>query len=78
MLKTIWIILYRIPIFGWFIRDAFEGAPDAIYFFYANVVMLAILGNYLFGLMSLIVVGPLVGVIALSALTGADHPQRRS
>jgi hypothetical protein len=32
MVKTIQAVLYRIPILGWFIRDAFEGAPDAKYF----------------------------------------------
>jgi hypothetical protein len=67
MLKIIQFALYRIPVLGWFIRDAFEGAPDAEYFFYANVVMLAILGNYLVGQISLVLIAPLIAGVVLLA-----------
>lgn len=76
MLKTTLTVLYHIPILGLFIRDAFEGAPDAEFFFYANVVMLAILGNYLFGQISLIVVGPLTAVAVLRAFAGIENRRR--
>ena len=73
MRDTIQAILYHIPFIRWFVRDALEGAPDAVYFFYANVIMLAILGNYLFGLESLAVVGPLTGIAVFVAFARADR-----
>jgi len=42
-------------------------APDAEYFFYANVVMRAILGNYLVGQISLVLIAPLIAGVVLLA-----------
>ena len=67
MLKITQVALYRIPVLGWFLRDAFGCAPDAEYFFSANVVMLAILGNYLVGQISLVLIAPLIAGVVLLA-----------
>lgn len=48
-------ILYRIPLFGWMLRDALEGREDAPVWFAANVAMLWGLSFIVFGYAGLIV-----------------------
>ena len=48
-------ILYRIPLLGWMLRDAFEGHEDAPLWFALNVIMLWILSVIVFGWAGLIV-----------------------
>ncbi len=48
-------ILYRVPLFGWMLRDAFEGREDAPLWFALNVILLWILSVIVFGWAGLIV-----------------------
>ena len=47
--------LCRIPVLGWFLRDALLGPPDAKYYFIANGVMCWIFAAACFGFAGLII-----------------------
>ena len=47
--------LCRIPVLGWFLRDALLGPPDAKYYFIANGVMAWIFAAACFGFAGLII-----------------------
>ncbi|MGR3782481.1 MAG: hypothetical protein ACU0DT_14630 [Albimonas sp.] len=65
-------ILYRVPVLGWMLRDAFEGREDAPLWFALNVIMLWILSVIVFGWAGLIVpalIGVAVVFTAILAIT---------
>lgn len=50
----------RVPVFGWFLRDAIYGLPDAKYWFVGNLV-------FAFGFLTYMLGYPFLIVFALSA-----------
>lgn len=72
---------FRIPIIGWLVRDAVHGAPDARYYFIANLLLAFVLLLYEFGYTFLISFALTATAIALSSLvilTAADLFEARS
>jgi hypothetical protein len=68
-------ILYRIPVAGWFVRDAVLGPPDAKYYFIANLV--ALLAGLIWWIGYPLVIcigltGTVLGLTGLVALTAID------
>lgn len=49
--------LLHIPVFGWFLKDAIYGLPDAKYWFMANLAFMFAALVYLFGYPFLIIYG---------------------
>lgn len=75
-------LVYRVPVAGWLLRDAVRGAPDAKYYFIANVVLFIAALVYLFGYEVLSAVSLLAAATMLTAivvLTAADlfQPAKR-
>lgn len=82
-------LLYRIPVAGWLVRDAVLGAPDARYYFIANLVILVAGLIWWIGYPLVICIGLagaalcLTGLVLLTAidlfasLRNGDEPERR-
>lgn len=71
---------YRIPVFGWLLRDAVRGAPDAKYYFLANLVvvlaaLVTLFGYPFFICLALMMAG--LGLIFVITLTAADLLDRK-
>jgi hypothetical protein len=67
-------ILFRVPLIGWLLKDAIHGAPDAKYYFVANIVLSFIFLLYAFGYAFLIIfalAATALGFVGLFALTSA-------
>lgn len=67
-------IFYRIPLIGWLVNDAIHGAPDAKYYFAANLALSFVLLLYAFGyafLISVALAATALGFVSLFALTSA-------
>jgi len=66
-------LVYRIPLFGWMLKDAAEGTDTAVIWFLINVLLTVGLLVYLFGYAALIIVlltavaAAMVTLIALTA-----------
>ncbi|MFS8037938.1 hypothetical protein ACI7BZ_13410 [Xanthobacter sp. AM11] len=58
----------HVPVFGWFLRDAINGLPDAKYYFIVNLVFLFAGLVYLFGYAFLIIYGLTMTALAMTAL----------
>jgi hypothetical protein len=56
---------FRLPIIGWLVRDAVHGAPDAKYYFMANLLLAFVLLLYEFGYPFLISFALTAAAIAL-------------
>ncbi len=68
-------MLYRVPVLGWFLRDAVEGLPDAKYFFAFNVVVTLALLLWFVGYpvaIGLGLAGTAAAFFVLIALTATD------
>lgn len=68
-------VFYRAPVFGWFLRDAVEGRPDAKYFFAFNLVSVLGLAICLFGypvVIGLGLFGTFAAFVTLIGLTSID------
>jgi hypothetical protein len=66
---------FRVPVIGWLVRDAIRGAPDAKYYFVANLLFAFVLLVYKFGYPFLIVsalTATAIGLVSLVFLTAAD------
>ena len=66
---------FRTPIIGWLVRDAVLGAPDARYYFMANLLLAFVLLLYEFGypfLISFALTATAIALISLIILTVAD------
>lgn len=61
-------MVYHVPVFGWALKDAINGAPDAKYYFAANLVFAFILLLYLFGYAFLICFALAATALALTTL----------
>ena len=71
MAKTI----YYVPVFGWLLKDAVKGAPDAKYYFVGNVFVLLAFLVYTFGYPLLIILaltGTASMLTAIVTLTATD------
>lgn len=60
--------LCRIPVLGWFLRDALLGPPDAKYYFIANGVMSWIFAAACFGFAGLIVPALVLTPVVLTTI----------
>jgi hypothetical protein len=74
---------FRIPIIGWLVRDAVHGAPDARYYFMANLLLAFVLLLYEFGypfLISFALTATALALIFIVVLTAADlfEPQTKA
>lgn len=58
----------HVPVFGWLIRDAIYGLPDAKYFFIANLVFAFAYMTYFFGYAFVIVYALAATAAAMTAL----------
>ena len=56
-------LIYRIPLFGWMLRDAFHGREDAPLWFALNIIGLWFLSFLAFGYAGLII--PALAMVAL-------------
>lgn len=67
--------IYRIPVFGWFLKDAVHGLPDAKYYFVFNLLVAFACLVYIFGY-PLLIVSALAAtatmLVTLIYLTAAD------
>ncbi|MEP9350918.1 hypothetical protein [Xanthobacter sp. KR7-225] len=61
-------VLFRVPVVGWFLKDAVCGLPDAKYYFIANLGFLFAGLTYRFGYAFLIVYGLTATALAMGAL----------
>jgi hypothetical protein len=73
--------VFHVPLVGWLLEDAVHGAPDAKYYFVANVVIATALLAYRFGYPFLIGVALMAAalmLVAIVVLTAADlfQPKR--
>jgi hypothetical protein len=59
---------YHVPVLGWMTRDAVEGAPDARYYFVANIAVLFLALVYLIGYPFVIVSALFAAVLMLSTI----------
>jgi hypothetical protein len=67
-------IFFRVPLIGWLLNDAINGAPDAKYYFVANIVLSFIVLLYAFGyafLIAFALTATALGFVGLFALTSA-------
>lgn len=65
----------RIPVIGWFLKDAIYGLPDAKYYFIANLGFLFAALTYKFGYAFLIIyalTATALAMMALIVLTASD------
>jgi len=53
-------VLFRIPLLGWFIKDAEQGSDTDKILFFLNLVALVVLSVYFFGYSALITTGLIV------------------
>ncbi|MFG1349520.1 hypothetical protein [Xanthobacter autotrophicus] len=68
-------VALRVPVFGWFLKDAIYGAPDAKYYFIANLVVCFAALVYFFGYPFLIIyalTATAVALVSLIILTASD------
>ena len=74
---------YHVPLLGWMTRDAVEGAPDAKYYFAANVAVLLVALVYGIGYPFVIITAIVAAALMLSAIVlftaidFFDNSQRR-
>lgn len=74
-------MFFHVPLVGWLLNDAVNGAPDAKYYFAANLVLSFILLLYLFGYPFLICFALTSTAIVLTTLvflTAADFFDKKS
>lgn len=67
--------LLRVPVFGWFLKDAIYGLPDAKYYFTVNLAVFFGALVYLFGYPLLIIcalTATAVALVSLVILTATD------
>lgn len=68
-------VALRLPVFGWLLRDAIHGRPEAKYYFLANCLLAVILGAVVFGyafVISLALVAAWAALALLVYMTAAD------
>lgn len=68
-------MFFHVPVVGWLLNDAINGAPDAKYYFAANLVLSFIALLYLFGyafLISFALTATAAALTTLVFLTAAD------
>ncbi|HVZ53408.1 MAG TPA: hypothetical protein VG986_15695 [Pseudolabrys sp.] len=66
---------FRIPLFGWLLKDAVYGPPDAKYYFMWNLLVVVALAVYAFGYPLLITMCLMAAAAALTmivVLTASD------
>jgi biotin transporter BioY len=56
----------KTPLFGWMIRDAIHGSPDAKYYFVVNVLLVAAILTYFIGFAFLITLADIAAFLALA------------
>ena len=74
-------IALRVPVFGWFLKDAIYGAPDAKYFFMANLAVCFAALVYFFGYPFLIIYAltmTALALVSLIILTASDMFRKTS
>ncbi|MGV3635518.1 MAG: hypothetical protein ACO1NY_14300 [Pseudorhodoplanes sp.] len=59
---------YHVPVIGWMAKDAVQGAPDAKYYFAANIAVLYAALVYLIGYPFVIVTALVAAVLVLSTI----------
>lgn len=59
---------YHVPVIGWMTKDALQGAPDAKYYFLANVLVIFAALVYLIGYPFVIVTALIAAVLVLSTI----------
>ncbi|MFG1318351.1 hypothetical protein [Xanthobacter autotrophicus] len=75
IMETAARVALRVPVFGWFLKDAIHGAPDAKYYFMANLAVCFVAMIYFFGYPFLIVyalTATAVALVSLIILTASD------
>lgn len=60
--------IYHIPIFGWLLKEAVYGPPDAKYYFVANVLVFVVALIYRFGYPLLICMALAASVVILTTI----------
>jgi hypothetical protein len=67
--------MFKVPVIGWMVKDALFGAPDAKYYFAANLAVLFVMMTLSFGYAFVIIFAlsaTAVGMATLVILTAGD------
>ncbi len=67
-MRTATRAVLHVPVFGWLLRDAIYGLPDAKYFFMANLVFAFGYLTYFFGYAFIIIYALTATALAMTAL----------
>lgn len=65
----------RLPVFGWLVRDAIYGLPDAKYYFFANCALALAVAIYFVGyplVITLALIAAGISLVLLVYMTAAD------
>ncbi len=65
----------RLPVFGWLVRDAIYGLPDAKYYFLANCALMLVVAIYFLGyplVIALALIATGISLALLVYMTAAD------